>query len=95
MIRQMLTEESGSDRSREVTRAAKIRLKESPHWAIRGLSCKCCRGVLFLRGHLPSFYQKQLAQEAIGKLEGVLQVVNEAVVDAPASRTVATMRADF
>ena len=83
MIRQMLTEESGSDRSRAVTMAAKVRLKESPHWAIRSLTCECYDGVLFLRGHLPSFYQKQLAQETVGKLEGVLQVVNEAVVDAP------------
>jgi len=95
MIRQILTEENGRDRSREVTKAAKIRLKESPHWAIRTLRCECHHGVLFLRGHLPSFYQKQLAQEAVGKLEGVLQVVNEAVVDAPAPKTVATMRANF
>jgi hypothetical protein len=32
---------------------------------------------------LPSFYLKQLAQEAVGKLEGVLEVINEAVVDTP------------
>jgi hypothetical protein len=30
---------------------------------------------------LPTFYQKQLAQEAVVKLEGVLQVINEIVVD--------------
>jgi osmotically-inducible protein OsmY len=83
MIRQMLTEERGRGRSRAVTEAARNRLKESPHWAIRSLTCECYDGVLFLRGHLPCFYQKQLAQEAVGKLEGVLQVINETVVDAP------------
>jgi osmotically-inducible protein OsmY len=83
MIRQMFTEEKGRDHSRAVTEAARNRLKESPHWAIRSLTCECYDGALFLRGHLPSFYLKQLAQEAVGKLEGVLQVINEAVVDTP------------
>jgi len=50
---------------------------------IRILSCDCRRGMLFLRGHLPTFCQKQLAQEAVAKLEGVLQVINETVVDTP------------
>jgi hypothetical protein len=37
--------------------------------------------MLFLRGHLPTFHQKQLAQEAVANLAGVLHVMNEAVVD--------------
>jgi hypothetical protein len=38
--------------------------------------------VLFLRGPLPTFYLKQLAQEAVARVEGISQVVNETVVDA-------------
>jgi hypothetical protein len=38
--------------------------------------------VLFLRGPLPTFYLKQLAQEAVARVEGILQVVNDTVVDA-------------
>jgi osmotically-inducible protein OsmY len=33
-------------------------------------------GLLFLRGRLASFYQKQLAQEAVSRLEEVDQVIN-------------------
>jgi osmotically-inducible protein OsmY len=81
MISQSFKDGKGRDRSHQVAEAAKSRLQESSYGAIRRLSCDCRRGILFLRGHLPTFYQKQLAQEAVAKLEGVLQVMNEAVVD--------------
>ena len=83
MISQSRKDGNGRDRSHEVTEAAKNRLQRSPYWAVRILSCDCRRGTLFLRGHLPTFYQKQLAQEAVAKLEGVLHVINETVVDTP------------
>jgi osmotically-inducible protein OsmY len=83
MISQSRKDRNGRDRSHEVSEAAKSRLEESPYRAVRILSCNCRRGILFLRGRLPTFYQKQLAQEAVAKLEGVLHVMNETVVDAP------------
>ena len=64
-------------RSHDVAQAAKSRLEKSPYMAIRRMSCECDEGVLFLRGRLPNFYQKQLAQETVAKLEGVVQLVNE------------------
>ena len=82
MIPQLPNERNGSDRSRKATQAARNRLQVSPYRAIRGLSCDCRGGMLFLRGHLPTFCQKQLAQEAVAKLEGVWRVFNETVVDA-------------
>jgi osmotically-inducible protein OsmY len=74
---------AGNERadSPEVAAAAHHRLQESPYRAVRSLSCDCRGGMLFLRGHLPTFYQKQLAQEAVANLAGVLDVMNEAVVD--------------
>ena len=41
------------------------------------LWCEFDGGQLFLRGQVPSFYFKQLAQEAGVGMEGVRQVVNE------------------
>ena len=83
MISQSRKDGNGRDRSHEVTEAAKNRLQESPYWAVRTPSCDCRRATLVLRGHLPTFYQKELAQEAVAKLEGVLHVMNETVVDTP------------
>jgi osmotically-inducible protein OsmY len=66
----------------EVTERARMRLCQSPYPALRTVSCEFDRGVLRLRGHLPSFYQKQLAQEAVARLSGVTRVVNEVSVAA-------------
>ena len=69
--------------SHEITRLAKARLQTNPYPLIQRVSCECDdRGVLFLRGRLPTFFQKQLAQEAVSGLPGVTQVVNETEVAA-------------
>ena len=39
--------------------------------------CEFQSGRLVLQGQVPSFYHKQLAQEAVAGLEGVAQVVND------------------
>jgi len=67
----------------EIAREAQQRLEIAQYASIRRLSCECDdAGVLFLRGSLPTFYHKQLAQQAVAGLEGVTQVVNETVVSA-------------
>lgn len=63
-----------------VTESAKERLRSSPYLPVRSLACEFDRGVLRLRGRLSSFYQKQLAQEAVAGLLGVEEVINEVVV---------------
>ena len=80
MISRGPNERSGPNRSQEVLRAARDRLKSSPYCPLRSVSCECRQGVLVLRGKLPTFYQKQLAQETVAKVEGVTEVVNETVV---------------
>ncbi len=60
-----------------VVEAAKECLRNSPYRALRGILCECDQGVLLLRGRLSSFYYKQLAQEAVARVRGVRQVVNE------------------
>jgi len=67
--------------SHELAKAASKRLKSTCYPSIRGLSCECDdRGVLYLRGRLSSYYQKQLAQEAVADLPGIVEIVNQAEV---------------
>jgi osmotically-inducible protein OsmY len=61
-------------------------LRTSPYPAIRKLECEFERGVLTLRGELPSYYQLQLAQEAVSRVDGVEQIVNRIQVQSPDSR---------
>lgn len=66
--------------SGEFVRVAKDRLQRSPYATLQRLVCHCDGDRLVLRGRLPSFYHKQLAQEAVGNIDGVVQVVNETEV---------------
>jgi osmotically-inducible protein OsmY len=65
------------DRCRNLSEAARSRLRRSPHTAVRDMSCQCYQGVLLLRGQLSTFYLKQVAQETVSGLTGVTQVINE------------------
>ena len=42
--------------------AAKERLWQSAYSSLQNISCECDGGVLILRGQVPNFFQKQLAQ---------------------------------
>lgn len=67
--------------SRDLADAAKRRLDGSIYASIRRLTCECDdQGVLYLRGRLSSYYQKQLAQETVANLPGIVKVVNQAEV---------------
>jgi osmotically-inducible protein OsmY len=56
---------------------ARARLLGNAYLALRNVSCDYERGVLTLRGSLPSYYLKQVAQAAVCSLDGVGRVVNE------------------
>ena len=62
---------------RGIAEAATECLQDSPYQAVRRVLCECDHGVLFLRGHLPSFHQKQIAQETVARVKGVARVINE------------------
>jgi len=57
------------------------RLRDSPYKAMRRVSCECKDGVLFLRGRLFSFHEKQVAQKVVADVIGIMQVVNEIQVE--------------
>ena len=64
-----------------IAKVAMERLRASPYKAMRRVSCECKLGVLFLRGRLFSFHEKQVAQELVTGVNGVTQVVNEIQVE--------------
>jgi osmotically-inducible protein OsmY len=63
--------------AKSISDAAKHRMLQQPHLTTQRLWCEFEEGNLFLRGQVPSFYFKQLAQEAVVGMEGVRQIVNE------------------
>jgi carbon storage regulator CsrA len=64
-----------------VAEAATQRLRASPYKVMQRVSCECKHGVLFLRGRLFSFHEKQVAQEVVTGVSGVTRVVNEIEVE--------------
>ena len=66
-----------SSTAEERNMAANDRLQGSPYRAVRGVLCTYDDGILLLRGQVPSYYHKQLAQEAVAVLDGVTELVNE------------------
>jgi hypothetical protein len=61
----------------EVAIIAEARLGASSHAELRSIQCKFHEGSLVLDGRLGTFFQKQLAQEIVAKIEGVKQIVNQ------------------
>lgn len=66
----------GRSVSRAVAQAASERLTNNSNLCTQRISCEYMHGVLRLQGRLPTFYQKQVAQEVVKGLDGVEQVVN-------------------
>jgi osmotically-inducible protein OsmY len=66
--------------------AAESRLHGSAYLALRNVTCECHGGVLTLRGRLPSYHLKQVAQALVAGMEGVRRVENLIEVVPPAPR---------
>jgi hypothetical protein len=72
----------------DVQEHARNLLLQTPYHVLRRVSCEYHAGELILRGELPSYFLKQMAQTAVANLPGVERVVNHIDVvtglDAPA-----------
>ncbi len=67
-----------------VVEGAEILLRNNSYLALKNVSCEYHEGVLTLRGCLPSYYLKQMAQSTVACVEGVQRIVNDIqVVSAP------------
>jgi hypothetical protein len=62
-------------------RAAQRRLESSGYEALKAIRCRFRRGTLFLTGEAPSYFHKQLAQEAIRTLAAVNTINNQIAVN--------------
>ncbi len=60
-----------------VLEVARSRLQGSLYPAIRRVGCTYEHGTLRLHGRLHSYFHKQLAQEAVAHLAGVIHLVND------------------
>lgn len=60
----------------EVEEAARGRLGSCPYPAIKRLTCEFSGGSLVLRGRVASYFEKQVAQEAVAHLDGIADLVN-------------------
>jgi protein-tyrosine phosphatase len=72
-----LASSDGPRDAKKLAEAARHRILHQPHLTQQRIWCECEQGRLSLHGQVPSFYFKQLAQEAVVDMEGVRQVVNE------------------
>jgi hypothetical protein len=60
--------------SRRIAGAVQRQLQQSPYRSIRTLQCEYESGALVLRGSLPTFYLKQLAQSIALRVPGVAAI---------------------
>jgi len=67
---------TSSDMRQDVQEEARGLLLNTPYRVLRRVSCEYRAGELILRGELPSYFLKQMAQTAVANLPGVERVVN-------------------
>jgi osmotically-inducible protein OsmY len=76
-------QDSGQMRGRAtVLQVALTRVHQHPSLRFYRVDCHFDAGILSLRGTLPSYYLKQVAQEAVRGLAGVQQIRNQIQVEA-------------
>jgi hypothetical protein len=80
----MYTEAIGAISPARPEELAERCLRNHSYPALRNISCDFLNGTLALRGFVETYYLKQIAQEAVARLEGVEQ--NQIEVVSPACR---------
>ncbi|ODT98648.1 MAG: hypothetical protein ABS79_05555 [Planctomycetes bacterium SCN 63-9] len=64
------------------------RLGRSGYSAFNDLSCEVVGADLWLRGRLPTYYLKQMAQAIVAQVEGVRRVINHIEVAPNSGRSI-------
>ena len=69
-------------RKRQIEAVARKQLRQSSYPAVRDVDCQYQEPVLTLRGRIPSYYLKQIAQTIVlDRLEGMVTINNQLIVD--------------
>jgi hypothetical protein len=63
-----------------IVEAAENCLRKNAYLVLRNISCEFREGVLVLRGCLPTYYLKQIAQSAVLGIAGIDRIDNQIVV---------------
>jgi hypothetical protein len=74
------------DRGPEIHLATEAGLRQSGYLALHAVACDSRGEVVYLRGRVPSYYLKQVAQAIAGRVKGVARVVNLIEVLTPERR---------
>ena len=67
----------------EIAEIAQQVLRQSAYFELREVACDFSGGILTLRGRVPSYHLKQLAQAAVAEVPGVVEVHNRVEVVMP------------
>lgn len=70
-----------NETSGELLQRVDSAIKGNPHLVGHQVFCQAESGIIVLHGRVGSFFQKQMAQEVLKRLEGVEKIVNELEVD--------------
>lgn len=81
----LLPRSTEDDLEARIEEEGERRLRSNPYLALRSISCEYHYGVLLLRGCLSTHYLKQVAQEVMAGIEGVVRVDNQIQVSTRAS----------
>jgi len=65
---------------RAIEERVRAALRHSPYHAVQNLICRCDGNAVILEGEVPTYYQKQQAQEIIVHLPDVPAIDNRIVV---------------
>ena len=63
---------------------AESHLRSNSYLALKNISCEFREGVLILKGNVPTYYLKQVAQAVVAPTVGVERILNEIEVIPPA-----------
>lgn len=58
-----------------------LAIRQNPHLSRHQVFCQEESGIVILHGRVSTFFQKQMAQESLKKLDGVEKVINQLEVD--------------
>lgn len=72
---------------RDLLERVRLTLQSSPYLPLRTLACYVHERVVILRGSVPTYYCKQLAQNLVAELPGVDEVNNQVAVVGPGERS--------
>lgn len=67
----------------EIAEVAKAALRRSAYRELQDVECDFSGGILTLRGRVPSYHLKQMAQASVAEVPGVIEVHNRVEVVMP------------